>query len=101
AGVSICEDGPSQMALEDLSMMRAVMGSTVLYPSDAVCGERLVEAAARTPGIVYLRTSRPKTAILYGNDESFPVGGSKTLRSSPKDAVTIVAAGVTLFEALA
>src|SRR6185436_21127462 len=100
AGVSIGEDGPSQMALEDLAMMRAVMGSTVLYPSDAVCGERMVEAAARTPGIVYIRTSRSKTPVLYGADEAFPVGGSKTLRSSAKDAVTLVGAGVTLFEAL-
>jgi len=101
AGVSIGEDGPSQMALEDLAMMRAILGATVLYPSDAVSGERLVEAAARTPGIVYIRTSRPKTKVLYDNAETFPVGGSKTLRSSGKDAVTVVAAGVTLHEALA
>ena len=100
AGVSIGEDGPSQMALEDLAMMRAIQGSTVLYPSEAVSGERLVEAAARTPGIVYIRTTRPKTKVLYDNDEAFPVGGSKTLRSSPKDAVTIVAAGITVPEAL-
>jgi transketolase len=100
AGVSIGEDGPSQMALEDLAMMRALVKSTVLYPSDAVCAERMVEAAANTEGIVYIRTSRPKTPILYGNDEAFPVGGSKTLRRSDKDAVTVVAAGVTLFEAL-
>jgi transketolase len=72
----------------------------VLYPSDAVCAEKLVEAAARTEGIVYIRTSRPKTPILYANDETFPIGGSKTLRRSDKDAVTLVAAGVTLFEAL-
>jgi transketolase len=101
AGVSIGEDGPSQMALEDLAMMRAITGATVLYPSDAVSAERLVETAARTPGIVYIRTSRPKTKVLYANDESFPVGGSKTLRSSGKDAVTIVGAGVTVHEALA
>ncbi|PYQ51358.1 MAG: transketolase [Acidobacteria bacterium] len=100
AGVSIGEDGPSQMALEDLAMMRALVKSTVLYPSDAVCAERAVEAAARTEGIVYIRTSRPKTKVLYANDEQFPVGGSKTLRRSDKDAVTVVAAGVTLFEAL-
>ena len=100
AGVSIGEDGPSQMALEDLAMMRAITGSTVLYPSEAVSAERLVEAAARTPGIVYIRTTRPKTKVLYGNDEAFPVGGSKTLRSGPKDAVTIVAAGITVPEAL-
>jgi transketolase len=100
AGVSIGEDGPSQMALEDLAMMRAITGSTVLYPSEAVSAERLVEAAARTPGIVYIRTTRPKTKVLYGNDEAFPVGGSKTLRSGPQDAVTIVAAGITVPEAL-
>jgi transketolase len=100
AGVSIGEDGPSQMALEDLAMMRALIGTTVLYPSDAVSGERLVETAARTPGIVYIRTSRPKAKVLYDNGETFPVGGSKTLRSSPKDRVAIVAAGVTVAEAL-
>jgi transketolase len=100
AGVSIGEDGPSQMALEDLAMMRAITSSTVLYPSDAVSAERLVEAAARTPGVVYIRTSRPKTPVLYSNDEYFPVGQSKTLRTSAKDAVTVVGAGVTLHEAL-
>ena len=100
AGVSIGEDGASQMALEDLAMMRAITGATVLYPSDAVSAERLVETAARTPGIVYIRTSRPKTKVLYANDEPFPVGGSKTLRTSAKDAVTVVAAGVTVPEAL-
>jgi transketolase len=100
AGVSIGEDGPSQMALEDLAMMRALIGTTVLYPSDAVSGERLVETAARTPGIVYIRTSRPKAKVIYDNAETFPVGGSKTLRSSPQDRVTIVAAGVTVGEAL-
>jgi transketolase len=88
------------MALEDLAMMRALVKSTVLYPSDAVCAEKCVEAAARAEGIVYIRTSRPKTPVLYANDEAFPIGGSKTLRRSDKDAVTIVGAGVTLFEAL-
>jgi transketolase len=101
AGVSIGEDGPSQMALEDLAMMRAVLDATVLYPSDAVSAERLVELAARTTGIVYIRTSRPKTPVLYANDETFAVGGSKTLRSSPADKVTLVGAGITLHEALA
>lgn len=100
AGVSIGEDGASQMALEDLAMMRAITGSTVLYPSDAVSAERLVELAARTPGIVYIRTSRPKTKVLYANDEKFVAGGSKTLRSSAQDRATIVAAGVTVAEAL-
>jgi transketolase len=88
------------MALEDLAMMRAVVGSTVLYPSDAVSAERAVEAAARTPGIVYIRTSRPKTPVLYDNGEAFPVGGCKVLRRGPEDRVTLVAAGVTLHEAL-
>ena len=100
AGVSIGEDGPSQMGLEDLAMMRAVAGSTVLYPSDAVCAERLVTLAAQTPGVVYIRTSRPKTPILYGNDEEFRIGGSKVLKSGDDDRATIVAAGVTLHEAL-
>jgi transketolase len=100
AGVSIGEDGPSQMALEDLAMMRALTGAVVLYPCDGVSGERVVETAARTPGIVYIRTTRPKTAVLYDNQEAFPVGGSKTLRSSARDAVTLVAAGITVFEAL-
>jgi transketolase len=100
AGVSIGEDGASQMAVEDLAMMRAITGSTVLYPSEAVSAERLVELAARTPGIVYIRTSRPKTKVLYANDEPFKVGGSKTVKSSAKDQVTIVAAGVTVSEAV-
>jgi transketolase len=100
AGVSIGEDGPSQMALEDLAMTRAEPNMTVLYPSDAVCGERCVELAAYHPGPVYIRTSRPKTPILYGNDEVFAVGGSKVLRQSNADVATVVGAGVTLFEAL-
>jgi transketolase len=100
AGVSIGEDGVSQMALEDLAMMRALVPATVLYPSDAVCAERLVETAANTKGVVYIRTSRPKTPVIYQNAEQFPVGGSKTVRSSDKDVVTLVGAGVTLFEAL-
>ncbi|HKZ51724.1 MAG TPA: transketolase, partial [Candidatus Acidoferrales bacterium] len=100
AGVSIGEDGASQMGLEDLAMMRAVAGSTVFYPSDAVSMERLVEQAARLQGIVYLRGTRMKTPVLYDNKEEFPVGGSKVLRQSPDDAATVVAAGVTLHEAL-
>ena len=100
AGVSIGEDGPSQMGLEDLAMMRAVSGSTVLYPSDAVCTERLAPLAAQTQGIVYIRTSRPKTPILYSQEEEFVIGGSKVLRSSSEDKATIVAAGITLHEAL-
>jgi transketolase len=97
-GVSIGEDGPSQMALEDLAMMRAVVGSTVLYPSDAVCAEKLLEQMALGKGVYFLRTSRPKTPVIYNNDEQFPVGGAKVLRHG--DKVTVVAAGVTLFEAL-
>jgi len=100
AGISIGQDGPSQMALEDLAMMRAIAGSTVFYPSDAVCAERLVALAAQTPGIVYIRSSRPKTPILYSNDEEFQVGGCKVLKSSDKDRATLVSAGVTLHEAL-
>jgi transketolase len=99
-GVSIGEDGPSQMALEDLAMMRAVAGSTVLYPSDAVCAEKLMEQMAKNRGIFFLRTSRPKTPVIYNNDEQFPIGGAKVLRQGPSDKVTVVGAGVTLFEAL-
>jgi transketolase len=101
AGVSIGEDGPSQMALEDLAMMRAVPNCVVLYPCDGTSTERLVVEAAYTPGPVYIRTSRPKTPVIYGLDERFPVGGSKVLRHSDGDIATVVAAGVTVFEALA
>ena len=100
AGVSIGQDGPSQMGLEDLAMMRTIVGSTVLYPSDAVCAERLVALAAETPGIVYIRTSRPKTSILYSAQEKFEIGGSKVLHSTTEDQATIIGAGVTLHEAL-
>jgi transketolase len=100
-GVSIGEDGPSQMGLEDLAMMRAVPYSTVLYPCDAVSTERLVAVAAELQGTTYLRTSRPATPVLYSNMEEFPVGGSKVLRASEQDRVTIIAAGVTVHEALA
>ncbi len=99
-GVSIGEDGPSQMGLEDLAMLRAIPGATVFYPSDAVAAERLTETAARLPGICYLRTSRPKMPVLYANDEKFPVPGFKVLPQSAKDRATVVAAGVTLHEAL-
>jgi transketolase len=101
AGVSIGEDGPSQMALEDLAMMRAVHGSTVLYPADGNATAALTKAMADLPGIVYLRTTREKTAKLYDAGEAFPVGGSKTLRSSGEDRVTLVSAGITLYESLA
>ncbi|WP_409468455.1 transketolase [Streptomyces sp. HC307] len=101
AGVAIGQDGPSQMGLEDLAMFRAVHGSTVLYPCDANQTARLVAAMADLDGIRYLRTSRGKSAVLYGPDEEFPIGGSKVLRSSDRDRLTLVAAGVTVPEALA
>ncbi|MBC2865292.1 transketolase [Streptomyces mexicanus] len=101
AGVAIGQDGPSQMGLEDLAMMRAVHGSTVLYPSDANQTAKLLAETADLDGIRYLRTSRGATPVIYGPDEEFPVGGSKVLRSSGDDRLTIVAAGVTLHEALA
>jgi len=99
-GVSIGEDGPSQMGLEDIAMMAAQPGVVVLYPSDAVCAYKLVEAAAAHRGMVYIRAGRPKSPVLYGHDETFKIGGCKVLRQSASDQLTIVAAGVTLFEAL-
>jgi transketolase len=101
AGVSIGEDGPSQMALEDIAMFRAILSSVVLYPSDAVSTEKLVEEAARHDGIVFIRTTRKETPILYSPEEKFTIGGSKVLRKSEKDRVTVIGAGVTLHEALA
>jgi transketolase len=99
-GVSIGEDGPSQMGLEDLAMMMAQPGVVVLYPSDAVCTHWLTALAAEHDGMVYIRTGRPKNPILYKNDEQFVIGGSKVLRQSAKDRLTVVAGGVTVFEAL-
>jgi transketolase len=99
-GVSIGEDGASQMGLEDIAMMRAIAGSVVLYPSDAVSAEKLMDQMAATKGIAFLRTSRPKTPVIYSNDEPFPIGGAKVLRQSSGDKATVVAAGVTLNEAL-
>jgi transketolase len=101
AGVSIGEDGPSQMALEDLAMMRAIEGSTVLYPSDAVATENAVRLAAEHRGIVYIRTSRPKTPIVHSADTQFEIGRANVIRRSDKDVASIVTSGVTLFEALA
>jgi transketolase len=98
AGVSIGEDGPSQMGLEDLAMMRAVHGSTVLYPCDANQTARLVAEMADREGIVYMRTTRAATPVVYGAGEEFPVGGSRVLREG--DDVAIVAAGITLHESL-
>ena len=100
AGVEIGADGPSQMALEDLAMMRAVHGSTVLYPADGTSTAVLVKAMAATPGISYMRTTRGAYPGLYPSGETFPVGGSKVLRSGEQDAVTLVGAGVTLHECL-
>ena len=100
AGVSIGEDGPSQMALEDIAMMRAVHGSTVLQPCDANQTAKLVAEMADTDGIVFLRTLRPKTPVIYDASEDFPIGGSKTVRSSDDDAVTVVASGITVREAV-
>lgn len=99
-GVSIGEDGPSQMGLEDIAMMRTVAGSVVLYPSDAVCAEKLMDQMAAHRGICFLRTSRPKTPVLYNNEEAFPFGGAKVLRQAAGDKITVVGAGVTLYEAL-
>ena len=100
AGVSIGEDGPSQMALEDLAMMRAVFGSTVLYPSDANQAAQLVAQMADREGIVYLRTTREKTPVIYAPTEQFTIGGSRVVRSSDTDQVTVVGAGITLHEAM-
>jgi transketolase len=99
-GVSIGEDGTSQMALEDLAMMRAVEGSVVLYPSDAVSTEKLVEQMALHKGVSFLRTSRPKMPVSYANEEEFPIGGAKVRKQAAGDKVTVVAAGVTLAEAI-
>jgi transketolase len=100
AGVSIGEDGSSQMGLEDIALFRAILGSVVFYPSDAVATEKLVEKMAEHKGISYLRTTRKDTPILYRNDEAFWIGGSKVLRSSKQDVGTVVAAGITLHETL-
>nr|WP_279615209.1 transketolase [Desulfonatronum thioautotrophicum] len=101
AGVSIGEDGPSQMGLEDIAFFRTILDCVVLYPSDAVSTERLVEAAAAHHGMVYLRTTRGKTTLLYDVNERFPLGGCKILREDSADRATLVAAGITVHEALA
>jgi transketolase len=100
AGVSIGEDGPSQMGLEDIAMFRSILDSVVLYPSDAVSTEKLVEAAAKHNGIVYIRTTRGGTPVIYKGDENFEFGGSKVVKKSNLDIATVIAAGVTLHEAL-
>jgi transketolase len=100
-GVSIGEDGPSQMGLEDLAMMCAQPGMTVLYPSDATSAWRATELIAGYPGPCYLRLGRPEAPILYGPDEDFAVGKCKVLRQTNNDRALVVAAGVTMAEALA
>jgi len=100
AGVSIGEDGPSQMGLEDIAMFRAQIGSVVLYPSDAVSTEKLVKKAAQHYGNVYIRTTRMSTPVIYSEDDNFEIGGSKTIRSSDNDMLTVCASGITLHEAL-
>ena len=100
AGISIGEDGPSQMALEDLAMFRAEPNYAVVYPCDAVSTEKLMVEIAYHPGPAYMRTSRPKTPVIYRNDEEFPLGGLKVLRQSANDVATVIGAGVTVFEAL-
>tara|TARA_B100001123_G_scaffold449662_1_gene615964 strand:+ start:5901 stop:7754 length:1854 start_codon:yes stop_codon:yes gene_type:complete len=100
AGVSIGEDGPSQMALEDLAMMRAQPNILVFYPCDATSTEKLVSLMAGHEGPVYMRTSRPKTSVIYSPDETFHIGGLKILRESDRDVATVIGAGVTVFEAL-
>jgi len=100
AGVSIGEDGPSQMALEDIAMFRSIPGATVFYPSDAVSCERAVELAANTKGICFIRTSRPNTEVIYGNEDEFRVGKGSVVRRSNDDKVLVIGAGVTLYEGL-
>ena len=101
AGVSIGEDGPSQMGLEDIAMFRAIPGSVILYPCDAVSTERLVVEAAQRHGICYIRTTRPKTLVIYSNEEPFAIGGCKVLRKSASDRAAVIGAGITVHEALA
>ncbi|MDI1472117.1 MAG: transketolase [Thermodesulfovibrio sp.] len=100
AGVSIGQDGASQMGLEDIAMMRSILNSVVLYPSDAVSTEKLVREAANYNGIVYIRTTRAATPVIYNENEDFPIGGAKVLKASDRDLFTVVGAGITLHEAL-
>jgi transketolase len=101
SGISVGEDGPSQMALEDIALIRALHGSTVLHPCDANQTAALVGEMVHQPGIVYLRTLRPATEVIYAPEERFSIGGCRILRSSPVDVATVVAAGITVHEALA
>ncbi|XP_060108549.1 transketolase-like protein 1 [Heteronotia binoei] len=100
SGCSIGEDGPSQMALEDLAMFRTIPGCTVFYPSDGVATEHAVCLSANTKGICFIRTSRPETPIIYSQEEKFAIGQAKVVRKSDSDKVTVIGAGVTLHEAL-
>lgn len=99
-GISIGEDGPSQMGLEDIALFRTLPGSTVFYPSDAVATERACELAANTQGICFIRTSRPNTPVIYANDEPFAIGKAKVIKKSASDVAVVISAGVTLYEAL-
>ncbi|XP_006167049.1 transketolase-like protein 1 isoform X2 [Tupaia chinensis] len=100
-GVSVGEDGPSQMALEDLAMFRAVPHCTIFYPSDAVSTEHAVFLAADTKGMCFIRTTRPETRVIYTPEETFQIGQAKVIRQSASDKVTVIGAGITLPEALA
>jgi transketolase len=100
AGISIGEDGPSQMGLEDIALVRSLRGSTVLYPCDAVSREKLTCLSANQNGISYVRTTRPKTPVIYENDETFSIGGCKVLYQSKNDVISILASGITVHEAL-
>jgi transketolase len=100
AGVSIGEDGPSQMGLEDMAVFRPIPGCVVLYPCDAYSTEGCVAAMARHRGLSYLRTTRPATPLLYRREETFVIGGSKVLKKGEADVATVIAAGITVFEAL-
>jgi transketolase len=99
-GVSIGPDGPSQMALEDIAAFRAVCDSVVLYPCDANQTAHLLDAMRRHEGFSYMRTTREKTPVIYGPEESFEIGGSRVVRSGDADAVTLIGAGITLHECL-
>jgi len=99
-GISIGEDGPSQMGLEDLAMFRAVNGSTIFYPADAVSTERAIELAANTKGITFTRVNRPTTSVIYSNDHVFAVGKANIVFSSPKDVVVLIGGGITIEESI-
>jgi transketolase len=100
AGISIGEDGASQMGLEDIAMFRSLPNSIVFYPSDALSTEKIVNLCSELKGIKYLRTTRPKTPVLYDNKEDFEVGGFKVLKQSNKDKVVLIGSGITLHESL-